>query len=175
MGLLNVGKNEGSQIIQLFGRGVRLRGKDMSLKRSAVLHGEHPRNLSILETLNIFAVRANFMEEFRTYLNRESVSYEGQIEMELPITLNPEFLNSDQDLCLPKAPSYHEVAKGQCVLLTPNLARPVTHKMQIIDIIPELFRCGYSRNSSWTRSATRPYPRQESEIDKLGMDLSPTS
>ena len=135
MGLLNVGKNEGSQIIQLFGRGVRLRGKDMSLKRSAVVHGEHPRNLSLLETLNIFAVRANFMEEFRRYLNRESVSYEGQIEMELPITLNPEFLNSDQDLCLPKAPSYHEVAKGQCVLLAPNLSRPVTHKMQIIDII----------------------------------------
>ena len=29
MGLLNIGKQEGSQIIQLFGRGVRLRGKDM--------------------------------------------------------------------------------------------------------------------------------------------------
>jgi hypothetical protein len=34
MGLLNMGKDEGSQIIQLFGRGVRLKGKDYSLKRS---------------------------------------------------------------------------------------------------------------------------------------------
>ena len=104
MGLLNVGRNEGSQIIQLFGRGVRLRGKNMSLKRSAALDGEHPRNLSLLETFNIFAVRANFMTEFREYLKREGVSYEGQIEMELPITLNPEFLNSNQDLCVPKSP-----------------------------------------------------------------------
>ena len=135
MGLLNVGKNEGPEIIQLFGRGVRLRGKDMSLKRSAALEGDHPRNLSLLETLNIFAVRANFMTEFREYLKREGVSYEGQIEMELPITLNPEFLNSNQDLRLPKAPVYHEIAKGQCVLLKPDFASQVTHKMQIIDII----------------------------------------
>lgn len=30
MGLLNIGKSEGSQIIQLFGRGVRLKGRDYS-------------------------------------------------------------------------------------------------------------------------------------------------
>ena len=135
MGLLNVGRNEGSQIIQLFGRGVRLRGKNMSLKRSAALDGKHPRNLSLLETLNIFAVRANFMTEFREYLKREGVSYEGQIEMELSITLNSGFLNSNQGLHLPKAPSYNETAKGQCVLLKADLASQITHKMQIIDII----------------------------------------
>ena len=72
MGLLNIGRQEGSQIIQLFGRGVRLRGKDMSLKRSAALDGDHPSNISLLETLNIFAVRANFMAQFRDYLMREA-------------------------------------------------------------------------------------------------------
>ncbi len=41
MGLLNMGKGEGSQIIQLFGRGVRLKGKDFSLKRS--LTHERPK------------------------------------------------------------------------------------------------------------------------------------
>ena len=75
MGLLNIGRQEGSQIIQLFGRGVRLRGKDMSLKRSAALDGEHPPHLSLLETLNIFAVRANFMAQFRDYLTREGVPH----------------------------------------------------------------------------------------------------
>ena len=35
MGLLNIGRQEGAQIIQLFGRGVRLRGKGHSLKRGA--------------------------------------------------------------------------------------------------------------------------------------------
>ena len=34
MGLLNMGQGEGSQIIQLFGRGVRLKGKGFSLKRT---------------------------------------------------------------------------------------------------------------------------------------------
>lgn len=33
MGLINMGKGEGPQIIQLFGRGVRLKGRDYSLKR----------------------------------------------------------------------------------------------------------------------------------------------
>ena len=37
MGLMNVGKGEGSQIIQLFGRGVRLKGKNMTLKRTEAL------------------------------------------------------------------------------------------------------------------------------------------
>ncbi len=36
MGLMNIGKGEGAQIIQLFGRGVRLWGKNRSLKRSKV-------------------------------------------------------------------------------------------------------------------------------------------
>ena len=34
MGLMNVGQGEGSQIIQLFGRGVRLKGYGLCLKRS---------------------------------------------------------------------------------------------------------------------------------------------
>ena len=48
MGLMNVGKGEGAQIIQLFGRGVRLKGYDMSLKRSgkATLPEGHRRDRS---------------------------------------------------------------------------------------------------------------------------------
>jgi hypothetical protein len=34
MGLMRIGKGEGSQVIQLFGRGVRLKGKGKSLRRS---------------------------------------------------------------------------------------------------------------------------------------------
>ena len=37
MGLMNVGRSEGPEVVQLFGRGVRLRGKDMTLKRSSRL------------------------------------------------------------------------------------------------------------------------------------------
>ena len=93
MGLLNIGKNEGSQIIQLFGRGVRLRGQDMTLKRSSALDGRHPNHIGLLETLNIFAVRANYMAQFRDYLEREGVSTEGLLELPLFIRPNREFLN----------------------------------------------------------------------------------
>ena len=92
MGLLNIGRQEGSQIIQLFGRGVRLRGKNMSLKRSAALGGEHPPNLPLLETLNIFAVRANFMAQFRDYLMREGIELDDPIQLEIPIVSNENFL-----------------------------------------------------------------------------------
>ena len=93
MGLLNIGRNEGSQIIQLFGRGVRLRGRDMSLKRSSALDGNHPEQIGLLETLNIFAVRANYMAQFRDYLEREGVPAKGLLELPLFIRPNSEFLN----------------------------------------------------------------------------------
>ena len=94
MGLLNIGKSEGSQIIQLFGRGVRLRGLNTSLKRSWELGGDHPEYVRPLETLNIFALRANYMAQFRDYLEREGVSVHGTVEIRLPIRPNHELLGS---------------------------------------------------------------------------------
>ena len=133
MGLLNIGRQEGSQIIQLFGRGVRLRGKDMSLKRSAALDGEHPSNISLLETLNIFAVRANFMAQFRDYLTREGVPHEEPIQLELPIKPNTDHL--ENELYVLTAASYHTATKGQCVPLEVNPSIVVSHATQSVDII----------------------------------------
>lgn len=81
MGLLNMGKGEGSQVIQLFGRGVRLRGKHRSLKRSAALpeEGPHPDGLEKLETLYIFGWNADFVERFRDMLAREQVMKEVSV------------------------------------------------------------------------------------------------
>lgn len=81
MGLMNVGKSEGSQIIQLFGRGVRLKGYNFSLKRSAGLDEyQKPDNLRgiktylrHLETLQIFGVQANYMEQFKEFLEEEGL------------------------------------------------------------------------------------------------------
>lgn len=73
MALLNMGSGEGSQVIQLFGRGVRLRGKNRSLKRSARLPDEapHPPEITPLETLYIFGWNATYVESFRKMLERE--------------------------------------------------------------------------------------------------------
>ena len=92
MGLLNIGRQEGPQIIQLFGRGVRLKGKDISLKRSRALPGHHPEHLHLLETLNIFAVRANYMAQFRNYLEREGVETDEAIELLVSVQIKEEFL-----------------------------------------------------------------------------------
>lgn len=79
MGLLNMGQGEGSQIIQLFGRGVRLKGKGFSLKRS--LPNERPKGLHLdkLETLNIFGVRASYMSTFKDYLREEGITPSDEI------------------------------------------------------------------------------------------------
>jgi len=73
MCLLNIGKREGSQIIQLFGRGVRLKGKEYSLKRSRFMPPPHPELIEVLETLHIFGIKANYMKEFREIIDKEDI------------------------------------------------------------------------------------------------------
>ena len=133
MGLLNIGRQEGSQIIQLFGRGVRLRGKNMSLKRSAALDGEHPPYISLLETLNIFAVRANFMAQFRDYLMREGIQLDEPVQLTIEIRRNDVYLQ--KPLFIPKVAPYHEGAKGRCEPLKVLTGTIITHTTQSIDIV----------------------------------------
>ncbi len=99
MGLLNIGKKEGSQIIQLFGRGIRLRGKEFSLKRSSAFEGSPPQYLQILETLNIFGLEANYMEQFREHLRDEGID-DDMLEIPLEIKIEDDFL--DKGLVVPK-------------------------------------------------------------------------
>lgn len=118
MGLLNIGRKEGSEIIQLFGRGVRLRGKDFTLKRSSALDGRHPEHVRLLETLNIFAVRANYMAQFREYLEKEGVETEGDIELLLAIRPNENFLG--KGLVVPRVPEDRSFAEEVDILLEPD-------------------------------------------------------
>lgn len=74
MGLLNMGRGEGSQIIQLFGRGVRLKGRDFSLKRSKPTERPTGSWLNLMETLNVFGIRADYMLQFKEYLREEGVT-----------------------------------------------------------------------------------------------------
>lgn len=74
LGLMHVGKSEGAQIIQLFGRGVRLKGYEWSLKRSGHSYAPTiPQYIEELETLNVFGVEADFMEKFRQFLADEGL------------------------------------------------------------------------------------------------------
>ncbi|MBK8357828.1 MAG: hypothetical protein IPL15_01990 [Comamonadaceae bacterium] len=81
LGLMHVGQSEGSEIIQLFGRGVRLKGFASSLKRSRAIHWAAKDKdllwvtkdayLPLLETLNVFGVKSDYMERFNEFLEGE--------------------------------------------------------------------------------------------------------
>ena len=90
MGLMHVGVNEGPEIIQMFGRGVRLKGYNMSLKRHREIEGELPADsdeLAELEKLYIFGLRANYMQTFQDLLEKEGLRAE-QETFSLPTTWN---------------------------------------------------------------------------------------
>ena len=79
IGLLNMGVSEGTQIIQLFGRGVRLKGKGYSLKRSRPHERPKDSYLEKLETINVFGIHADYMAKFREYLNEEGITTEDAV------------------------------------------------------------------------------------------------
>lgn len=88
MGLINFAKGEGSQAIQLFGRGVRLKGYDGCLKRSRKLDANvtPPEHIELLETLTIFGVKAQYMEDFKSYLEQEGTPTNETVhEYRLPV------------------------------------------------------------------------------------------
>jgi len=93
LGLMRVGRSEGSQIIQLFGRGVRLKGYEWSLKRSrAATPLKQPEYVHYLETLNVFGVQADFMEKFRGFLEEEGLPANDRKEVfQIPMNVTYDF------------------------------------------------------------------------------------
>lgn len=161
MGLLNVGRTEGSEIIQLFGRGVRLRGLSFSLKRSSALDGEHPAHIRLLETLNIFAVRANYMAQFREYLEREGVETVGHVELPLAIRPNHAFLG--QGLMIPRISAGRSFADECDVLLMPDAAARVSVDMSL--------KIEAMRSSSAGVVTSQTRGGQEQSIPQESLDL----
>lgn len=125
MGLMNVGKSEGAQIIQLFGRGVRLKGYKFSLKRSGGLDDyQKPNNirqlrtyLRYLETLQIFGVQANYMEQFKEFLEEEGlpVNDSSWITVQIP-TLQKEVVR-EKKLKLIRVKESENFKKNKLILL----------------------------------------------------------
>lgn len=92
LGLMNMATSEGAQAIQLFGRGVRLKGFDGCLKRSGSDHvkrraGEIPTHIQILETLGVFGISADYMANFRKILEEEDVPVGAKVrEFVIPVS-----------------------------------------------------------------------------------------
>ncbi|MGI9256079.1 MAG: DEAD/DEAH box helicase family protein [Salinispira sp.] len=93
LGLMHVGRSEGSQIIQLFGRGVRLKGYDWTLKRSGFsTPADQPEYIQYLETLNVFGVQADFMDRFKKFLEHEGLpGNDKKVVYTIPLTITYDF------------------------------------------------------------------------------------
>lgn len=117
MGLMNIGRSEGSEIIQLFGRGVRLKGYEFCLKRSSEVRGvKKPDFIKTCETLNIFGVRADYMQQFKEFLEEEGLPSDveefvlpvikdlGKVKLKVPSVSNEVNFKKEQCITLGTAP-----------------------------------------------------------------------
>jgi hypothetical protein len=69
--LLNFAKGKGASAIQLFGRGVRLRGYEFAMKRSSHISIKRPESIEVIETLNVFGINADYIKAFKEELTED--------------------------------------------------------------------------------------------------------
>lgn len=136
---MNIGRGEGSQIVQLFGRGVRLWGKGHSLKRSAALEPTgRPKWIDLLETLNVFGIRASYMNDpnkgFLKYLKDEGI--QQFVEVEVPIYVKQDFLARNlQVLRLPEGVTFAG-REGVVLALDPSIRVTLDLRPRLLDVRP---------------------------------------
>lgn len=95
IGLINLGKTKGNKIIQIFGRGVRLKGLKNDGKRKDLNHIEDYfalkntdwDNLKRLETLCVFSLQRSYLQTFT-----EAISSELEIIKTFEISVTPSLL-----------------------------------------------------------------------------------
>jgi len=145
MGLMNVGKSEGSQIIQLFGRGVRLKGYNFSLKRSTGLDDyQKPVNvrtlrpwLRHLETLQIFGVQANYMEQFKAFLEEEGLPTNDTSWISIKIPTEKKKIVSERKLNLIQVKDSENFKRKELIHLELNLDL-FDGKLAELDMYPKI-------------------------------------
>ena len=64
--------------------------------------GRNPDKVGLLETLNIFALRADYMNKFRRYLEREGLEAHDPVPLKVPVRANEDFLG--RGLVVPAVP-----------------------------------------------------------------------
>lgn len=128
LGLMNVGKTEGAQIIQLFGRGVRLRGRGGGLKRSSALvpsADQPPAHIKLLETLTVFGVRADYMARFREHLQEEGAPLDESVEVEIPTILADPWPAGLKVIRLPAGQQFSRSSRCRLVLPSGGEPKPI--------------------------------------------------
>lgn len=152
MGLLNVGQSEGSSIIQLFGRGVRLKGYNNSLKRSSAykkidLTLKTPEFFNTMETLNIFGINADYMKTFDEFIRREGVEIKEYEIYKMNVIRNKSF----------KAKKLYTIKLKDGLDYKKHADIPILHYEENINVILDLFNTVQSVSSQKIESKDCPY------------------
>ena len=130
IGLMHVGVGEGPEIVQMFGRGVRLKGWNLSLKRHGPAGAPPPdgaEELAELETLHIFGLRANYMDTFRSLMQDEGVNFDTAT-VRLPVTWNFGKVRDLQILRLPHRRPFERSGDRVAPLDPGTEGRPVVRR-----------------------------------------------
>ena len=96
IGLINLGSSKGNKIIQIFGRGVRIKGIKNDGKRTFPAHNEdyfklrnqkEDEKLKKIETLCVFSLKKSYLETFTNAVNKEL-----EIQRQFEIKVNPSII-----------------------------------------------------------------------------------
>ena len=161
MGLLNIGRGEGPEIIQLFGRGVRLLGWNRALKRSSEipnLPASIPPGLTTLERLNIFGVRANYMVQFRDYLEQEGIDTGEREILTIKTQRQADFANQGLLVIRPRITTPYEDAVDLLLTADPSIGDRTT-----LDLHPTIDSID-SRRTATSGNGLHAVPHQPSSI-----------
>ena len=167
MGLMHVGVGEGPEIIQMFGRGVRLRGWNMSLKRHRESGAELPPDsagLQELETLYIFGLRANYMQTFRDLLRAEGVRVDRE-PIRLRTSWNVDRRKNLKLIRLQDGPKY-ECSDRRPVLPYPGESDSPTVEMDLHSRLQSVGSTELTRGGDAERAPVKLDPRHAAFFDR---------
>ncbi|MFC1652833.1 DEAD/DEAH box helicase family protein [Planctomycetota bacterium] len=173
MGLMHVGRSEGTQIIQLFGRGVRLKGYEWSLKRSGhTLAPQRPLFIEEIETLNVFGIEADFMEKFRKFLEEEGLpGNERRKIITIPLNVTYDF-GKKLKILRPKRKASdgkeYDFKKDAAVPTIGDIPEYMTHNTVVADWYPRI-QAVQSRGGALASQKDRVQLR-ESQLSLLDYD-----
>jgi len=131
LGLMKIGRSAGTQVIQLFGRGVRLAGIGGHLKRAGHVPewGPHPSGMELGETLYVFGVKAEYIQTWLDTLSREGMPAQSLV---VPVTARADV--DTLGLQVPRFDAAREAAFG----LTAVRFKPQEHAGVLIDLSDRL-------------------------------------
>jgi hypothetical protein len=153
--LLYIGQSEGSQIIQLFGRGVRLKGVNNSLKRSNI---EDPK-INSVQTIYIYGINADYLRIFRDIINNENSLY-----IVRNIKTRKDVYKNAQDLPIIKANIDYNKFYSK-----PIFVQDINVRLNI-DLIPRAVRIESQKSTLNDTINIEPYKLEKDILDAIDWD-----